>query len=846
MPRISKTVKEIEPIAGRNPNCTKCSLHKTSAVGDKSVVCLWGVGNIQSPIMFVGEALGKDEVLKETPFIGEAGQLFNRYLLRAGINRNEVYISNVCKCRPPSNRVPKPMEIRACSGYLDYEINTVKPKVITTLGNVALKRILNVEGVTKLRGKPAWSSKYNCWVIPTFHPSYILRNGESLEESEQFVSDLKYIKKVAETGRTGQLESTYKICDTMDSVIELIKELKVQKVISVDTETYGNYLSGKILTIQFSWKAGSAYAIPFYKPELQALWTTDEERFIWTQLQFILESTDIKKVGQNIKYDYQFFKLYGVTLNSVIFDTMLAHYLLDENDKGGHGLGDLALKFTDMGDYSNELYQALDILGKDVDPFVFAKAPLELLCKYGAKDADCTFRVFCVLYPKIKEQGLMVLLTKLMIPLSFVLAEMEMVGILPDLKYVEELTIKYKAKIQELETKLFSFSEVKRLGERQGKPVNFRSSDQLRVLFYDILQLPVLKFVSNKKKKNKQEKKTSTDQEVLEKLAEKHEIPKLLLEYRKLTKFLSTYIEPIPQNVKSDGRIHTSYKQDRTVTGRLASSDPNLQNIPKRDKEKAKEVRNCFIATEGYTFIEADFKQIEFRLLLDSAKEERGIEDLKKGLDIHKVVASQAYQIPLEKVSDELRYDTKTVNYSVIYGKGKENLAKENNFTVEQVERVLTALFSRYPKIQDWIYRIKTNAQSTGMVTNWIGRRRRLEGFKTGVEPLIEEAKRQAVNAPLQGGAHDILTVATLRVYREFKNRVRKELENKGLKSRLVMNIHDSLVVEAKDEEIETVASILKEKMEMPIPNINVPLEVELSIGKRLGDMVAYVKPMVS
>ena len=672
MPK-EKIIKKEFVVTGANPNCTQCPLHKTSCADDKKLVCLWGSGNKQASIVLVGEASSKDDILKETPFIGEAGQLLNKYLKVVGINRENIYITNTVKCHPENSRVPKPAEIKHCSPYLDFELAEIKPKVIGMLGAIAFERILGLEGITKYRGRPMWSEKYHCWCVPTWHPSYIKRNGESLEEVEQFKRDLSLMKKIAETGETGQLKTKYDVIDNIELFDAMMQCIKSYKVASLDTETYGDYLTGKIITIQFSIKAGTAFVVPFYKTGSQyteptdKIWTDEQEQHIWSTLKAYLEDTERKKIGQNIKYEYQFLKLYGITLKGVCFDTMLGHYLLDENKKGTHDLGTMALNYTDMGDYSNELYQLIgwDDIKDDQKKFKMIEAPFEAICKYACKDADATFRLFCVFFPKIKSQGLLPLLTQLMIPLSYALGDMEVTGVKVDLEYYAKLAKKYEQKIKEIDDELRSYPDVAFLERKQGAPVNFNSTKQLKVLFYELLKLPIYKYVHNKKKKNQDEKNPSTDAEVLEQLAEEHPIPKLIWKHRTYQKFLSTYVAPMPEYVWSDGRIHTSYWQHVTVTGRLASSDPNLQNIPKKEPEMAKEVRYGLIAKEGHTFVAVDKGQIEFRLLANECKDSVMLADIASGLDIHKTIASIGFRIPYDQVTPELREKAKTIVYCV-------------------------------------------------------------------------------------------------------------------------------------------------------------------------------------
>jgi DNA polymerase-1 len=424
-----------------------------------------------------------------------------------------------------------------------------------------------------------------------------------------------------------------------------------------------------------------------------------------------------------------------------------------------------------------------------------------------------------------------------MIPLSFVLGEMELTGVLVDTEYYKKLAEEYESKIKELEDEFNSYPDVKLLERKQGKPVNFNSPTQMKALFYDLLKLPILKYTKNKNKKNKNAPPNpSTDEETLEKLAEYHPIPKVLMKHRKFSKFLSTYVKPVPDLLYSDGRLHTNYFQQVTVTGRLASSKPNLQNLPKKEPEMAMQIRRGLVATEGYTFIESDLGQIEFRLLANECRDETMLKDISSGLDIHKTIASIAFNVSYDKVTPVIREKAKTIVYSIVYGKGEENLAKETGFTVEQVKAIFGAIYRRYPRVKPYMLSLINRAKTTGEVTNWIGRRRRLaDGFKSGVEILMAEAERQAVNSPIQSGAHDILSVATIKIYSELKRR--------NLKSRLVLTIHDSLVLEVKNEELNEVIKLVKTIMETsPSKKIIVPLIVDIAVGTKLGEMVKLKK----
>ena len=638
------------------------------------------------------------------------------------------------------------------------------------------------------------------------------------------------------------ITTAYRTVTELGHFEALMAELCASTVASLDTETYGDFLTGTILSVQFSTKVGTGWVIPFYKtgPEYseptERCWTVEENDYLWKMLKSYLENPDKKKVGQNIKYDYQFFRYYNIRLKGIIFDTMLGHYLLDENAKGQHDLGTLAKKYTDMGDYSTNLPTVLDIPASKMGPLSMIKLPPEVLCEYACKDVDATLRLYCVLQPQVKNYGLLPLLQKIMLPLSVVLADMEMAGVLIDKDYYLKLAAKYECEIKTLTEELNSFPDVKWLERQQKKPVNFNSPDQMRVLFFDILKLPVYKKTNNKKRKTNAESKPSTDKEVLTRLADEHPIPKLLLRHRKLSKFYSTYVKPMPDLARTDGRLHTSYMQHITVTGRLSSKNPNLQNIPKREPELAKELRLGIVAPEGYTLIEADLGQIEFRLLANECKDPTMLADLSDTkMDIHKKIASVGFKIPMEQVSPDMREKAKTIVYSVLYGKGEENLAKDTGLHVDQVVAIFNAIYSRYPMLKQWMDSTSRRAETTGEVIGWTGRRRRLaNGFKSGIEALMGEARRQAVNSPIQGGAHDILSCASIQI--------KSALIRGNYESRLIMTIHDSLILEVKNEELEAILKMVKEKMETRPGNIKVPLTVDISVGNKLGDMTKLPK----
>lgn len=471
----------------KNPNCALCELHKTC-----KNVCVWGEGPRPCRIMFIGEALGASEEMQGSPFVGEAGQVFNQMLEAVEINRKDIYLTNVCKCRPPDNRVPTNEEIEACSPYLEEEIKEVKPGIIVPMGNTATQYFLGLKGITKLAGREFVSKKFNCKVIPLLHPANILRVPEHFEVN---VSYLRKIKNILEGNVVQPVK--YVVADTWDRVLTLFKRLREVPEFSVDVETTGfDFLTKTILCVGFSWKETTAVILPILGYKCREIWTAEQKSQIMIWLKEVMEGP-AQKIMQNGAFDYKFFKNIGITITNFDFDTMLMHHLLDENAKGFHGLDSLALLYTDMGNYDEELEkhkleltqnerleraQQLKAIKKDEDldgddkeemieelkekplNFSYADIPEQVLWKYLGGDADATFRVKnCLLellkketleklhiFPEHRDKNLLRVLTQIVMPLRTVLNEMEYKGALLDIEYLKKLDIEYTQKIKEI------------------------------------------------------------------------------------------------------------------------------------------------------------------------------------------------------------------------------------------------------------------------------------------------------------------------------------------------------------------------------------------------------------
>jgi len=512
----------------------------------------------------------------------------------------------------------------------------------------------------------------------------------------------------------------------------------------------------------------------------------------------------------NSKFDLKFLIAKGININNAYFDTMVAHHLIDENAEGLHGLKDLAWVFTDMGGYDKEVDDFFAANRKFKRQFIML--PFNVLTKYNAADADCTFRLFKKFEPLIQQQGLMRLYKQIVNPMRDVLLQAEIEGVQIDADYIEKLRQEYTTKKDSIE---------KIIVDTVG-PINLNSSKELREVLYN-----KLKFKTSKLTKKGA---LSTDKEALSNLAKlypHHIVPKNLLEYRDCTKLLSTFITGLSRHVDAHGRIHSTYKQHGTVTGRLASSEPNLQNVPRPKEGELLPIRGIFVAKPEHTLIEADYGQAEFRFWAVYSQDLQMIEDLKSKQDIHTMTAASAFGVPLAKVTRKQRQDAKAIVFGLMYGRGTWSISQQLGISEEEAERVVYTFFCRYPKAKAWLHNQVQLARRQGYVINYFGRIRRLPGIISSDDVIKSEAERQAKNAPIQSGAADMTSIASIRI--------KQRLEKEGLHAKLVLTVHDSLVYETPDSEVTTTTEIIKEETERPIGTMNVPMSVDLKQGNRWG-----------
>ncbi|WP_426276655.1 DNA polymerase I [Chryseobacterium sp. S-02] len=591
-----------------------------------------------------------------------------------------------------------------------------------------------------------------------------------------------------------QNDHLYQFVDNPKAQKILVDNLLKQKVVCFDTETTSlNELEAELVGMSFSYKKGLAYYIPLSEDQGEVLQTLEIFRPFF-------EKEDLLKVAHNLKFDYKILKQYNITVKGAMFDTMIAHYLL--NPDGRHGMDYLSEVYLNYKPVSIET-----IIGKKgKNQGNFRDADLRTQTDYAAEDADITFQLYELFAPQLKKENLEDLFFSIEMPLMEVLAKMELAGISLDEKWLAQESIDLENDLKQLESKIFELS---------GEEFNMNSPKQLGDILFEKMQL-------DPKAKKTKTGQYATSEDVLQKLASKHEIIKHILEYRTYQKLKSTYVDALPSQIeKTDNRVHTNFSQTTAATGRLASVNPNLQNIPIRTL-RGQQIRGAFVSGEGKKIISADYSQIELRLIAEISGEDNMIKAFQDGEDIHASTAAKLFKIPLEEVSKTQRSQAKTVNFGIIYGQGAFALAEQTGLSRTEAKQMIEAYFETYPKLKQYMAEQVSKAREKGYVETILGRKRHLKDINSNNFVVRGHAERNAVNAPVQGSAADVVKMAMIKI--------QKELEKEKLQTKMLLQVHDELVFEAPIEEIEVATNIIKMEMENAIET-QVPLLVEIGVG---------------
>lgn len=607
----------------------------------------------------------------------------------------------------------------------------------------------------------------------------------NFEELEQATSTKRSID---------QNDHLYQFVDNPKAQKVLVDNLLKQKAVCFDTETTSlNELEAELVGMSFSYKKGLAYYIPLSEDKGEVLQTLEIFRPFF-------EKEDLLKIAHNLKFDYKILKQYDITVKGAMFDTMIAHYLL--NPDGRHGMDYLSEVYLNYKPVSIET-----IIGKKgKNQGTFRDADLRTQTDYAAEDADVTFQLYELFAPQLKKENLEELFFKIEMPLMEVLAKMELAGISLDEKWLSQESIDLENDLRQLETKIFELS---------GEEFNMNSPKQLGEILFEKMQL-------DPKAKKTKTGQYATSEDVLQKLSSKHEIIKHILEYRTYQKLKSTYVDALPSQIdKQDSRVHTNFSQTTAATGRLASVNPNLQNIPIRTL-RGQQIRGAFVSGEGKKIISADYSQIELRLIAEISGEENMIKAFQDGEDIHASTAAKLFKIPLEEVSKTQRGQAKTVNFGIIYGQGAFALAEQTGLSRTEAKQMIEAYFETYPKLKEYMAEQVSKARQIGYVETILGRKRHLKDINSNNFVVRGHAERNAVNAPVQGSAADVVKLAMIKID--------KELQAQQLQTKMLLQVHDELIFEAPIDEIEAASKLIKTEMESALKT-QVPLLVEVGVG---------------
>jgi DNA polymerase-1 len=598
----------------------------------------------------------------------------------------------------------------------------------------------------------------------------------------------------------GTLETTDHIYQIIQGDLGLklfVQNLNNQTSVCFDTETTGlDALNAELVGISFSWEKGKGFYIPF--PEDQAETQTLVDKF-----KPFFANESIEKIGQNLKYDLKVLTKYNIVVKGKLFDTMIAHYLINPDMRHNMDiLSETYLKYTPKS--------ITTLIGKKGKNQLSMKdVPLEQVKEYATEDADITLQlkeIFCPILDKAETKKLF---DTIEIPLIPVLAAMELEGINLDVPFLAAMSVEMAKESLELEQKIYKTA---------GEKFNLASPKQLGDVLFDKMKIGGVK---QKKTKTGQ---YATGEEVLSYLATDNPIVKDILEWRQMVKLQSTYIDALPNQVDAKtGRVHTDYMQTVAATGRLSSTNPNLQNIPIRT-EKGRLIRKAFIARgENYTLLSADYSQIELRIIAALSGEENMIKAFQNNEDIHKSTAAKVFNVPLEEVTKEQRSNAKTVNFGIIYGVSAFGLSNQTSLSRKESAELIEAYYTSYPKLKSYMSSQVDFARANGYVQTVLGRRRYLRDINSANTMVKSGAERNAVNAPIQGSAADIIKIAMINIY--------KKLIDENWKSKMLLQVHDELVFDVHNDELEKIKPMIKFEMENAF-KLDVPLDVEIGAGK--------------
>ncbi len=626
----------------------------------------------------------------------------------------------------------------------------------------------------------------------------------TISDQESLFSDENEAKVRPEPNRDHLKSASYICVNTLEMLKELAANIAKQKVVAFDTETDSlDVINANLVGLSFSWQKAQAYYVPLGHTAGKQI-GLDKALAV---LKPVLESANVGKVGHNIKFDYQVMKRYGISVGPVCFDTMIAAFLLNPI---GRAQTLSALAYAELGIEMVEITELIGAKGKDQK--TFAEVPVGEAAVYAAEDADMSWRLYELLNKQLKSYGEVDKVAEVMEwPLIPVLGDMECAGVELDVDFLSKFAKEINTRLTKIEEQIWDLA---------GEQFNIASTQQLKLILFD-----KLKIESSALKKIKTGVSTAASE--LEKLRGVHPIIDLLFEYRESAKLKSTYVDALPLLVNpTTGRIHTSYSQTIAQTGRLSSTNPNLQNIPVRT-ELGREIRKAFVAAKGKVLVAADYSQIELRLAAELAADKPMIEAFKSGMDIHTLTAAEMFGIDPSEVTKDQRSGAKTINFGVLYGMSPHGLSQATGMDYAQSRAFIDRYFELRKGVADYIERIKIHAHAKGYTETLFGRRRPCPDVKSNNYVIRAAAERAAVNMPLQGTAADMMKLAMIKIAQTLPEG-----------AQMLLQIHDELIVECGSDQVAEVAAVLRRDM-LDVHKFSVPIEVNVSAGSSWGSMEA-------
>lgn len=812
-----------------------------------------GHGASGAKILIVGEAPGQNEDRLGEPFIGESGKLLRDALDKVGISQSDVYITNAVKCATEGgNQPPNKKTINFCRQYLVKEIERINPNVIAAFGAVPLDAVLRRTGITKLKNNIFHSDEFGAKVIPIYHPAYILRNPGLIDD---FTKGVVLLKQEASSHEKVQKESMKVMhwdASSPADIDSVLDKLTMCEKFVFDLETsHLEFTKARILCIAISWAAGIGVTIKWDAfSEVQLI-----------RLARVLNDKNKLKINQNIKFDLEMLKAQKIEVQGPFHDTLLEISLIDENMKE-KGLDALVLQYLDIGEYWKKLddeklriCKEKKIKKKD---FTYDMFEYKDLSEYAQWDADATFRIEEILYKQLGKEDLQKYYKEHSIPTMELLVELEYQGVLVDRPKLLALIKEYKKKLKiahrniralvdvqkyekmrkkkaatKIEEKYYSSDNLQKRYTTSDEYIdkmvkdkdwvfNQRSVPQLAEILFKRMQLEPIKF--SKKTKN-----PSTDKETLETYAKQGIVLcDRILEYRKLGKYIATYLVSTYRKSKVDSRIHANYLQWKARTGRLSCVAPNMQNIPR----SAKDFKECLVADPGYTFVKGDLKQAEFRCWANYSNDPDMLRDIANGIDIHRSIASEVFQIPMEEVTKEQRNVAKACVFGPMYGRGAHAIAEEHNISIKQAEYIRSLLFRKYPTAEKWLQDQVAYVHEHGYVKTWLGRYRRLPEIFSDEPNVVAKAERDAMNSPIQGLASNMNDH-----YMYVTNKLAKV--NK-LDCYPAVTQHDAQIFLVRDTDVKRLVALMTHVVQQAFPEFKAKMELDFEVGKTLGTLEPF------